>query len=161
MEIGTAFEIAEFLEVYDNHFKELRMFLLTKQNKVTGDDLVWLLESLNEEQRLIMRGNSLEAKRIALFEKHGLKDYKSAMLIDESPDEYKGKLKLLLDSISGSVDFIKETNEDVLDLIEKKLEVQAELLNETKITGSDTYNNTGAKIHRPSGGIDGDIIGSV
>lgn len=160
MEIASAHEIVDFFDAYSQHFKELRMFITKKQDKVAGDDLTWLLDSLNEEQRLIMRGNSLEAKRLALFNSLGYKDYNSVMITDECPDEFKGKLRVFLDSINDDIYFIKNTNEDILDLIEKKLDTQAELINDPAVSGSNTYSNTGAKIHT-SGDVGGEIIGKA
>ncbi len=157
MNYETATRIIEFLEQYDKHFSELRTFLSSKQEKVVGDDLVWLLDSLTEEQKLVMRGNSMEAKRLTLLSELGYNDYTSDMLYEEFPENLKGKFKLYINSMNDSIDFIKRTNEGILDLVERKLEVQAELVKDANLTGSDTYDNSGTKIHK----ISGDIIGTV
>jgi len=157
MDYKSATEILEFLEKYDEHFKELRSFINEKQEKVAGDDLVWLLDSLNTEQKFVMRGNSLEARRLALFEDCGIKEYDSKKLIDECPNEIKGKMRLIVNSIDDSVSYIKETNKNVLEMARRKLEAQASILNDSLIAGSDTYNNSGSKIKK----VGGDIIGSV
>ncbi|MCL2637830.1 MAG: hypothetical protein FWD48_05600 [Oscillospiraceae bacterium] len=160
MNYNSAVEILEFLDNYSEHFKELRSFIDEKQEKVAGDDVAWLLESLAEEQKHIMRGNSLEAKRKLIFEEHGAGDYNAEKLIEACPEEVKGRMKLVTDSIEESVNYIKATNEEILELARRKLEAQADIMKDSLIAGSDTYTNTGSKI-RKMNGDDGNIIGSV
>ncbi|MCL2694389.1 MAG: hypothetical protein FWE60_04720 [Oscillospiraceae bacterium] len=159
IDYNAAVQILEFMEKYSEHFKELRTFINEKQEKVAGDDIVWMLDSLATEQKLVMRGNSLEAKRNLIFEEHGLKDYNAEMLLGKCPGEIKGRMKLAVDSIDECVNYIKETNRNVLDLARRKLEAQAELLQNSLIAGSDTYDNSGAKIKKM--GADDNFIGSV
>ncbi|MDR2559255.1 MAG: hypothetical protein LBC86_06915 [Oscillospiraceae bacterium] len=160
MEYNAAIEILEFLEKYSEHFNELRAFIGEKQEKVAGDDIVWLLDSLNKEQTFVMRGNSLEAKRKLIFEEHGIDGFNTKRLIEECPEEVKGRMKIAADSISEAVNYIKETNQEVLELARRKLEAQADILKDSLIAGSDTYTNTGSKIKKMSSD-DGNIIGSV
>ncbi|MCL2019055.1 MAG: hypothetical protein FWG70_04775 [Oscillospiraceae bacterium] len=159
MEYNAALEILQFLEKYDEHFKELRAFINEKQEKVAGDDIVWLLDSLNKEQTYIMRGNSLEAKRKLIFEERGIEGYNASKLIENCPDEIKGRMKLVTGSIDESVTYIQETNKNVLEMARRKLEVQAEILEDSLIAGSDTYNNSGSKIKKINN--DDNVIGSV
>lgn len=153
-------EILEFLDGYSAHFKELRAFIDEKQEKVAGDDLAWLLDSLSAEQAHIMRGNSLEAKRKLIFDEHGIEGYNIEKLIEACPVEIKGRMKIATDLIEESVNYIKETNDNVLELARRKLEAQADILKDSLIAGSDTYTNTGSKIKKMSGD-GGNIIGSV
>ena len=159
MNITAATEILEFLEKYDEHFRELRAFINEKQEKTAGDDLVWLLDSLNTEQKFVMRGNSLEAKRNLIFEEHGVKDNDSKELLEKFPEELKGRLRLTAESIENSVRYIQETNKNVLEMARRKLEAQAELLEDSLIAGSDTYDHSGSKIKKISD--DDTFIGSV
>jgi len=159
MNVTAAIEILEFLEKYDEHFRELRAFINEKQEKTAGDDLVWLLDSLNTEQKFVMRGNSLEAKRNLIFEEHGLKECDSRKLLEECPEEFKGRMRLTVESIENSVVYIKETNCNILEMGRRKLEAQAELLEDSLIAGSDTYNISGSKIKKISD--DDTFIGSV
>jgi len=159
MNYNAAMEILVFMEKYDEHFKELRSFINEKQEKVAGDDIVWLLDSLTKEQTFIMRGNSLEAKRKLIFEEHGVEDYNAKKLVEECPEEIKGRMKLAVNSIDDSVNYIQETNKNVLELARRKLEAQAEILQDSLIAGSDTYDNSGSKIKKISS--DGNFIGSV
>gem|GEM_PF-146353 len=158
MDYKTASEVLEFLEKYSEHFKELRTFINEKQEKVAGDDLVWLLDSLTEEQRFVMRGNSLEAKRLLIFEEAGVKGFDSEKLVEACPDEIKGRMKLAVNTIDETVHYIKETNKGILEMSRRKLEVQAELLHDSLIAGNNTYSNTGEKIKKMG---DDNIIGSV
>jgi len=159
MEYNAALEILEFLEKYNRHFTELRSFINEKQEKAAGDDLVWLLDSLTTEQKFVMQGNSLEAKRLLLFESHGVKDYNTAKLLEQCPEELKGRMRLVTDSIEDSVEYIKETNKNVLELARRKMEAQAEILQDSLIAGSDTYDNSGTRIKKIND--DDSIIGSV
>ena len=160
MNHNAAVEILEFMEKYGEHFKELRSFIDEKQEKVAGDDLVWLLDSLSTEQKFIMRGNSLEAKRKLIFEEHGFGDYNAKKLLEECPEEVKGRMKLATGVIDEAVRYIKETNEEVIELARRKLEAQADILKDSLIAGSDTYDNTGYKIKKLSGN-DNNNLGSV
>lgn len=157
----TAARLVDFFKSYKEHFTELEAFLVTKQEKVIGDDLVWLSESLVEEQRLVMRGNSIEAKRLLMFEELGLKDCRSADLLEQLPEDYKGQFRVCITSIEKSIDFIQKTNSDILDLIERKLDVQAEKLNQSIISGSDTYTATGSKVHKTISSMEDDFLGKV
>jgi hypothetical protein len=148
MNYNAAIEILEFMEKYSEHFKELRAFIDEKQEKVAGDDIVWLLDSLNKEQTFVMRGNSLEAKRKLIFEEHGVEGFNAKKLIEECPEEIKGRMKIATDSIDEAVNYIKETNAEVLELARRKLEAQADILKDSLIAGSDTYTNTGSKIKK-------------
>jgi hypothetical protein len=130
-----------------------------KQEKVAGDDLVWLLDSLTEEQKFVMRGNSLEAKRLLIFESSGCKDCDAEKLVGICPEELKGRMRLVVNSIDDNVSYIKETNKNVLDLARRKLEAQAEELEDSLIAGSDTYDHSGSKIKKINN--DDNIIGSV
>ena len=158
MEYNAALEILEFLEKYDEHFRELRSFINEKQEKAAGDDLVWLLDSLTTEQKFVMQGNSLEAKRLLLFEGHGVKNYNAEKLVEESPEELKGRMRLVVNSIDDAVKYIQETNRNVLELTRRKMEAQAEILQDSLIAGSDTYDNSGTIIKKI---VDDGIIGSV
>ena len=159
MNITAATEILEFLEKYDEHFRELRVFITEKQEKTAGDDLVWLLDSLNTEQKFVMRGNSLEAKRNLIFDEHGMKDCDSKQLLEQCPEELKGRMRLTIESLEDSVMYIKDTNHNVLEMARRKLEAQAELLDDSLIAGSDTYDNSGSRIKKISD--DDTFLGSV
>ena len=108
MTVETAKAVIKFMEKYNNHFEELETFVSEKKAKVIADDLVWLLDSLVREQKLVMEGNNLEVKRMALFEEHGIIGKKAKQLISECPEEYRAKLALECVSMEKYIDRIKE-----------------------------------------------------
>ena len=57
-----------------------------------------------------------------------------------------------------SVDFIKATNADIIEIIERKLSIQEKLANRSPSTVQ-TYNGKGAKVtkHNTSGGFFGEV----
>ncbi|MBR5090258.1 MAG: flagellar export chaperone FlgN [Ruminiclostridium sp.] len=151
-------QVIIFMEKYNKHFEALSEFVSEKRAKVIADDLTWLLDSLTAEQKFIMEGNDLEAKRLALFQKLGLAGKKARMLVDECPEELKAKLTLECSAMEKHVEFIKATNADIIDIIERKLSVQEKLINRTHTTAS-TYTGKGVKVtkHNTSGGFFGNV----
>ena len=69
MTVQVAKEVIAFMEKYNKHFEALSAFVSEKRAKVIADELTWLLDALNVEQKFVMEGNDLEAKRLALFER--------------------------------------------------------------------------------------------
>ncbi|MDR0223136.1 MAG: flagellar protein FlgN [Oscillospiraceae bacterium] len=159
MDVAAAAEIAEFLNKYNEHFTEMCSFLSEKQNKVLADDLVWLHDSLTEEQKLVMRGNSIECKRIEMMERLGLGEYVSSRLIDEAPEEYRGKLRLECVGIENSIDRVKKLNAEILEAVEKKMTAAESFLRERGMLSTDVYDEAGARVRLSN--PDDDIIGSV
>ena len=88
MTVHTADVIIRFLDQYNTHFEKLADFLLEKQNHILKDDLNWLEEALVDEQSYIMKSNSLEDKRLALFEQAGIKGVKLADLPEFIAEDY-------------------------------------------------------------------------
>lgn len=157
MELKTANDIIAFLEGYNKHFSELVGFLAEKEHRILDDDLVWLTDSLTEEQRLIERGTTLENQRLALFEKKGLKDATSDILIGECPEERKGQMTLQCKNLENAVIRIKRLNDSSLDLVERKLTILAQTIGAPEFTHIDTYTGNCEKVKHSVG----DIIGSV
>lgn len=155
----TADIIIDFLERYIRHFEELADFLTKKQNKILLDDLEWLEEALIQEQGFIMKGNSLEDKRLELFEQIGLKEKKFSELPQYFPEDYRGVLGQQNDRLNKAIGRIKEITALSNDIVERKLEVQKKLLGVNEFTGIGAYSED-ARIIKGNGG-DGDIIGSV
>jgi hypothetical protein len=158
MKQETAKEVIAFMEKYNKHFEALSAFVSEKRAKVLADDLTWLLDSLTAEQKFIMEGNDLEAKRLALFDKLGIAGKKARQLIEECPEELRNKLVLESSAMEKHVDFIKSTNSDIIDIIERKLSIQEKLVNKTHSTAS-TYTGRGVKVtkHNTSGGFFGEV----
>ena len=160
MTTHTADVIIRFLDQYNAHFEKLADFLLEKQNHILKDDLNWLEEALVDEQSYIMKGNSLEDKRLALFEQAGIKGVKLSELPELFPKDYVAALKVQSDRLNKSIAKIKRINEISNDLVERKLKVQAKLLGVNELTGTGAYSGD-AHFIKGSGGSGGDIIGSV
>lgn len=160
MTVHTADVIIRFLDQYNTHFEKLADFLLEKQNHILKDDLNWLEEALVDEQSYIMKGNSLEDKRLALFEQAGLKGIKLSDLPELFPEDYVPALELQSSRLNKSIAKIKRINEISNDLVERKLKVQSKLLGINELTGIGAYSGD-ARYVKGSGGAGGDIIGSV
>ena len=150
----VAKEVIAFMVRYNKHFEELSAFVSEKRAKVIADELMWLIDALTTEQRLIMEGNDLEAKRLELFERLGISGRKARELIEECPPELKSKLTLECAAMEKHVDFIKDTNADIIELIERKLSIQEKLMHKSHSTSS-TYTGKGVKVtkHNTSGGF--------
>ena len=65
MTIETADRIIGFLEKYNGVYRDMVAFLTEKQAKVMADDLLWLLDSVEDEQALVMKIQSEESARSA------------------------------------------------------------------------------------------------
>ena len=150
MTIETADKVIRFLEKYNSVYRDMVTFLTEKQAKVMADDLLWLLDSVEDEQALVMKIQSEETARTALFEELGLGEMKAKQLIEEAPDERKSKLTLLYDELTEYVARIKQLNNIIVETVEKKLSVQEELMRKTGMTLTETYTGYGAKIKHTS-----------
>ena len=140
MTTETADRIIGFLEKYNGAYRDMVAFLTEKQ----------LLDSVENEQALVMKIQSEEAARTALFKELGLGETKAKQLIEAAPDERKSKLTLLYDELTGYVARIKQLNSIIVETVEKKLSVQEELMRKTGMTLTETYNGYGAKIKHTS-----------
>lgn len=160
MTVQTAEVIIRFLDQYNTHFEKLADFLLEKQNHILKDDLTWLENALVDEQSYIMKGNSLEDKRLALFEQAGIKGVKLADMTELFPEDYVPALKLQSQRLNNSIAKIKRINEISNDLVERKIKVQSKLLGVNEMTGIGAYSGD-ARFVKSGGGTGGDIIGSV
>ena len=160
MDNRTADALIALLDQLNTHFESLADFLAVKQNRILLDDLTWLEEALVEEQSYIMKGNSLETKRLALFEQCGIGGKKLSELPELFPEEYSGALKLQSDRLNDAIAKIKRLNEVSSDIVQRKMQAQAKLLG-VDYTGTGAYSGD-AKINKKNGpGDGGDIIGSV
>jgi hypothetical protein len=156
---SQAGQIVEFLEKYNNHFNEIVDFLNKKQLKVLADDLIWLHDSLSDEQRLSMSGVSLENKRLELFESFGLDDYNSSQILEIIPEEYKGRFKLECVNMENSIDSIKTLNASIIETIEKKISIAESDLRNKGYSNPGRYDVAGSKVRidDPDDGIIGNM----
>ena len=159
MDNRTADVIIAFLDQYNAHFEKLADFLAKKQNRILLDDLHWLEDALVEEQSYIMKGNSLESKRLALFEQCGIGGKKFAELPELFPEEYRGVLNREHERLNDSIAKITRLNEVSSDIVERKMQAQAKLLG-VDLTGTGAYSGD-AKVSKGGPADGGEIIGSV
>ena len=159
MDNRTADAIITFMDQYNAHFEKFADFLAVKQNRILLDDLVWLEEALVEEQSYIMKGNSLETKRLALFEQCGIGGKKLSELPELFPEDRRGALHMQSERLNDAIAKIKRLSEVSSDIVQRKMQAQAKLLG-VDLTGTGAYSGD-AKISKGGTGDGGDIIGSV
>lgn len=151
MDKRTTEAVIKCLEIDCDFYRELTVFLMKKHTKILQDDLDWLTSSLNEEQAFVMKSQSLEAKRLALFEGLGIKDKKLQELIDEAPEDYKAKLKLLSQQFIELIDSIREMNEQTNEIVKRKLDNQEQFVKQAGILNKpETYDKSASKVARGS-----------
>lgn len=157
----NANEIIAFLEEYNCHFDNLTAFLREKENKIINDDLIWLNDSLVEEQKFIMKGNSLEQHRVDMLNRMGLGEIRSENLLELMPEDKKQPFSAQCRRMEKSVDEIKRLNQSALDLVERKLQVQSKKMGISEmgvgVTEVGTYSEKASRVKHSVG----DIIGSV
>lgn len=143
----TARAVAQCLEIDVDFYRELTMFLMKKHTKILADDLEWLTESLNDEQAFLMKSKSLENKRLSLFKGLGIEGKKLSELIEEAPESYKAKLKLLAQQFTELIDNITELNEQTNEIVKRKLDNQRDFVKQAGILDKpETYDKNAAKV---------------
>jgi hypothetical protein len=147
----TARELIDFLNGYNNHFQEMQSFLSLKLQKVMEDDLTWLTESLKTEQKLVMKGNNIEDNRLKFLKEKGMEGWNSEKILEAVPENLKGRMTLEIDTMRKHIQRIKQLSDDILDIVERKLQIQAKLMKDKGILPGDTYNNSGSLVQTPTG----------
>ena len=143
MDERTAQAVIRCLEIDCDFYRELHKFLMKKHTKILDDDLEWLTQSLNTEQAYVMKSQSLETKRQALFQGLGIADRKLSDMMDEVPDGCRAKMRQLTMQLGDLVDNIRETNE----IVKRKLENQQELVKRAGILNKpETYTRSASKV---------------
>ena len=128
MDERTAQAVIRCLEIDCDFYRELHKFLMKKHTKILDDDLEWLTKSLNTEQAYVMKSQSLESKRQALFQGLGIADRKLSDMMDEVPDGCRAKMRQLTMQLGDLVDNIREINAQTSEIVKRKLENQQELV---------------------------------
>lgn len=147
MDERTAQAVIKCLEIDCDFYRELHKFLMKKHTKILDDDLEWLTDSLNTEQAYVMKSQSLEKKRQALFQGLGIADRKLSEMIDEVPEGCRAKMKQLSMQLADLVDNIREINEQTNEIVKRKLDNQAELVRRAGIFNKpETYNKSASKV---------------
>lgn len=158
MTVQTITAVIANMEKLNQHLEALETFISAKKARVIADDLVWLLDSLTEEQRLVAEGNNLEAKRLKLFDDLGISGKKARQLIDECPEEYRAKFTRECVEMERRIDKIKQLNIDITEIIERKLSIQEKAV-KAPPSSMETYTGKGVKVrtHNTSGGFFGEV----
>ncbi len=151
MTVETADRIISFMEKYNETYHEMVAFLTEKQAKVMADDLLWLLDSIEQEQALVMKIQSQENARISLFAELSVDGIKAKELIESAPEERKTMMTLIYDNLTADIERIRKLNSEIVETVEKKLSVQEELVRGAGMTTAETYNGYGAKVKRTTG----------
>lgn len=147
MDERTAQAVIKCLQIDCDFYRELHVFLMKKHTKILDDDLEWLTKSLNDEQAYVMKSQSLEAKRQALFQGLGIAGRKLSDMIDEVPQEYRAKMTQLSKQLGDLVDNIREINEQTNEIVKRKLDNQKEFVQRAGIFNKpETYNKNASKV---------------
>lgn len=147
MDERTAQAVIKCLEIDCDFYRELHKFLMKKHTKILDDDLEWLTDSLNTEQAYVMKSQSLEKKRQALFQGLGIADRKLSEMMEEVPEGCRAKMKQLSMQLADLVDNIREINEQTNEIVKRKLDNQAELVRRAGIFNKpETYNKSASKV---------------
>ena len=151
MDVRTTEAVIKCLEIDCDFYRELTMFLMKKHTKILEDDLQWLTNSLNDEQAYVMKSQALENKRLQLFQGLGIADKKVTELIDEAPEDYRPKMKLLAVQLTELIDGIKEMNEKTNEIVKRKLDNQEEFVKRAGIFNKpETYDRNASKVTKGS-----------
>lgn len=143
----TARAVVKCLEIDVDFYRELTVFLMKKHTKILSDDLEWLTDSLNDEQAYLMKSRSLEEKRLALFKGLGLEGKKLSELIEDAPDGYKAKMRMLSAQLTELVDNITKINSETNEIVKRKLDNQREFVKKAGIFEKpETYDKNAAKV---------------
>lgn len=151
MDARTTEAVIKCLEIDCDFYRELTLFLMKKHTKILEDDLDWLTASLNDEQAYVMKSQNLENKRLQLFKGLGIEDKKLKELIEEAPEDYKGKLKRLSVQLTELIDGIREMNEKTNELVKRKLDNQQDFVKRAGIFHKpETYDRNASKVTKGS-----------
>lgn len=158
MTVQTVLAVIASMEKLNQHLEALEAFISAKKARVIADDLVWLLDSLTEEQRLVAEGNDLEAKRLKLFDDLGISGKKAKQLIEECPEEYQARFTRECVETERHINAIKQLNIDITEIIERKLSIQEKAV-KAPPSSMETYTGKGVKVrtHNTSGGFFGEV----
>lgn len=141
-------KIIDFFDECIEHYKELLSFENKKLEYITSNNVDELSNGLGREQALIMKGNSLETKRVEILKKQGVSDIKFKELIESAPDEFSGKLNARYLELLKYINEVKRINGYSLNMVEEKLNYIEERISQN----NSTYDMSGEKKHAVSSG---------
>lgn len=128
-------KITAFFDEYVAHYEEFLEFEYAKTDLLNHNEIEKVSNSLAAEQALIMKANSLEAKRLKLLA--GVDDT-FAELAEKAPEEYRQRLIKQHERLSFLVYRIKEINDNANIIISERLRKIQAMTSEL-----DVYNDKG------------------
>ncbi len=131
-----------FFDEYIAHYRELLSFENQKLSLLVDNDIKKLNDSLSKEQALVMKGNSLEAKRIKLMKDQGIENISFSEIIDNSPIEYKMKLTESFEALKKYVNETKRINDNAMMTVNNRL---SDIDKRLSTKESSTYDEHGGK----------------
>lgn len=111
-------KIIMFFDEYIAHYKTFLKFEYAKADMINKGAVEQLSDALTTEQALIMKTNSMEARRIKLVAGCG---NTFDELIDGAPEEHKDKLKSQHEELSELIYKIKELNDNAGMIVSERL----------------------------------------
>lgn len=111
-------KIIMFFDEYIAHYKVFLKFEYAKADMINKGAVEQLSDSLTTEQALIMKTNSMEARRMKLVEGCG---NTFAELIDSAPEECRDKLRDQHRELSEIIYKIKELNDNAGAIVSERL----------------------------------------
>ena len=124
-------KIIAFFDEYIDHYREFLKFEYSKLDMLNKNQIENLSNALSTEQALIMKTNSLESKRMKLLDDAIGTTFKE--VIENAPDEFKGKLSEQHDELSSLIYKIKEINDIANGIVSKRLKVIQEQTRELDV----------------------------
>lgn len=115
--------IIDFMSDYIEYYRELLDFEKKKLTLVTQDDIDGLIASISTEQALVMQSESLENKRLKLFDELGIAGMTYRNIAQNSPDEFKTKIEEDAKVFSALVLEVQKLNKGIETIISEKFKL--------------------------------------
>ncbi len=127
--------IIDFMSDYIVYYRELLDFEKNKLILVTEDDVDGLIASISTEQALVMQSESLENKRLKLFDSLGIADMTYKNIAENSPDEFRNKIEEDAKEFTALVLEIQKINKGIETIISEKFKSMGRDEEATAYTG--------------------------
>lgn len=134
--------VIDFMGDYIEHYRELLNFERNKLILVTEDDVDGLISSISTEQALVMKSESLEKKRLKLFDDLNLTGMTYKNIAENSPSEFKTRIKEDAKEFTGLVLEVQKINKGIETIINERFKSMGQA-DDKEITA---YTGKGKKI---------------
>ena len=112
--------VIDFMNDYIVYYRELLDFEKNKLTLITKDDVDGLIASISTEQALVMQSESLENKRLKLFDNLGLTGMTYKKIAENSPDEFKTKIEEDAREFTALILEVQKINKGIETIINEK-----------------------------------------